>query len=308
LRLFTSSFFAALSVFTFAVMAGCDPGEAGDRAPSEASAESAASAAASKPSAPVAVPETIRVRLTHAGGELDRVYVPVTVQPNGQAEHVILDSGTARTWFRLANATEDFTPNAFVAKIGASTLSVFGRDVPAFDESVDGRVVIGAIGVDLISAGPTVLDLRSSTLVRYPTSFVVPGSDTWPVMPIAVTRGLIHGHVTVDGVDHHVMVDTGSPTTLLIAQPEPGDQPRTSHDALGNPFTVYDGRGDLVIAPELGDTDVAVTRAPTFPHLTDIANALGLPIDGLLGLSSMGGRRVLFDLAAGVVRFEPKSP
>jgi hypothetical protein len=118
--------------------------------------------------------------------------------------------------------------------------------------------------------------------------------------------GIIHGHITVDGVDHHVMIDTGSPTTLLIAQPLPGDRPRTAHDALGNPFTVFDGRGKLTIATGLPVADVSVTRAPRFPHLTDIANALGIPIDGLLGLASMGEARIVFDLAASVVRFVPR--
>jgi hypothetical protein len=144
-----------------------------------------ASAAARKPSDPVATAETIRVKLPRFGGDLERVYVPVFV--GGRTEHVMLDSGTARTWFRLANTPQEFTPNAFVGKIGDSTLSVFGRNVPDSNELVDGRQEIGCIGTDWLSAGPVVLDLRNSTLVRHPPGFVEPGSESWPVVRIQQT-------------------------------------------------------------------------------------------------------------------------
>lgn len=265
-----------------------------------ASDSAAVSGAPHRPSDPVANVETIDVRLDSEGGHLSRVYVPV--DQNGTREHAILDSGTARTWYRLASGT-DFTADAFVSRIGDTTLTIFGRNVPALGETIEGREEIGAIGLDWMSAGPTELDLRNGRLVRYPVGTVLPGVESWPTMTVRRSRGLVHGDVTVDGVTHHVMVDTGAPITLLIGEPRPGDVPRTSHDVLGQSFTVYDGTSTVAIAAE--GHAVPVERAPVFQHLTDIGNAIGENIEGLLGLSSMGQGRVIFDLGAGLIRFEP---
>jgi hypothetical protein len=258
------------------------------------------------PSDPVTSSERIVLRMTLEDGLPDRLYVPVT--KDGAAEHAILDSGTARTWFRLANATQDWTDNAFVSRIGDENLTILGRKVPPFTESVDGRVAVGALGIDFLSAGPTELDLHAGVLIRHPVGFEVPGSESWPVLRIQKTRGLIHGEATIDGQLRRLLIDTGAPTSILLAQPQPGDVPRTSHDVLGNPFTVWDGRGQVEIADHLGTSDVPLTRAPSFPHLTDTANAMGVELDGLLGLTSLGRGRVIFDLANGVLRFEPRQP
>jgi hypothetical protein len=256
------------------------------------------------PADPVSSPEAIPVELTHENRHLERVYVPAT--KDGLGEHVILDSGTARTWFRLDGATQDFTADAFVGRFGDSALSVFGRRVPAFDEIVDGRPAIGAIGIDFFSAGPTELDLRNSRLIRYPAHSEVPGGASgWPAIALQKTRGLIHGVVTLDGVPRRVLIDTGAPTSMLLASGEPGDTPRTDHDVFGNPFPVWDGHARLELDPRLGSSEIVITRAPKFPHLQETAAAMGVDIEGILGLSSLGSGRVVFDVDALALRFEP---
>src|SRR4051794_37770880 len=65
------------------------------------------------PGDPVATAVRIPLRLSVVDGTVRRLYLPVTLQ--GQREHVIIDSGTARTWLANPSASRDWTDNAFEA-------------------------------------------------------------------------------------------------------------------------------------------------------------------------------------------------
>ena len=256
-----------------------------------------------RPGDPVATPVNIPLQMSTANGALDRLFLPVMT--GGRQEHVIIDSGTGRTWFRLPGAKTEWTDDAFVAQIGGQTMSILGRDVPAFSDSVNGRPAIGTVGMDFLSAGPTELDLGRGALIRYPPGFQVPEAATWPTLPIKLAGGLMYANIQVNGRPHQVVLDTGSPTTILVESPLPGDKPRITQDVLGHPFKVWDGSGLLTLGPGDAGRQVAVTRAPSFPHLSDVSQAMGVPVDGLLGLSGLGRGRVIIDTARGVVQIEP---
>jgi hypothetical protein len=294
----------ALIVFTASGAAGC-LADAPDDPAGERSDVSESALSTVRPEQPVTKAVSIKLRMTSSEGNLERLYLPVI--KNGTLEHIIVDSGTSRTWFRLAGATQTWTDNAFVATIGGQPTSIWGRNVPAFNEFVNGRVVIGVVGNDLLTSGPTKLDLQNGTMTRFPKGAEVPNTSSWPTMPIELNRGVLLAKAEIDGVPRHLQLDTGAPTTILITEPLPGDIPRKSHDVLGNEFTVFDGVGTVQLNPSIIYPDVPITRAPSFPHFThDVAEALGIALDGILGLSSLGHRSVIIDAEHGVLRLQPE--
>jgi hypothetical protein len=291
----------SLALLAFmAVLPGCGV----DASPDAASSESALTAVPA--SQPVDHVVTIPMRVT-GGREPTRLYLPVT--KDGIREHIIVDCGTSRTWFTLAGATQMWTPNAFVATIGDQLTSILGRGVPPFVETVGGRRAIGALGNDFITSGPTEIDVRRGVYKRFPPGTPIPSAASWPTMKVTLKRGILLGEAVVDGRLRQLQIDTGAPTTMLVGeQGQPGDTQRIVHDVLGHGYPVWDGHGDITLAPGIESPHTQITRAPEFPHFTiDIAQALGLPLDGVLGLAAIGYRSIIIDIAAGVMRIEPSN-
>jgi len=143
---------------------------------------------------------------------LARLYLPVT--RDGKAEHLIIDSGTARTWFRMDQGAAEWKDDAFVATIGNAKLHVLGRKVPAFKEQVRGHSPVGALGNDLLVDGFTELDLARGRLLRHTS--ISPELLAWPTLPFTIDRGIMYARVPMDGKERLLQIDTGAPNSMLI--------------------------------------------------------------------------------------------
>lgn len=75
-------------------------------------------------------------------------------------------------------------------------------------------------------------------------------------------------------------------------------------DATGTEVELHLGEGSVRLASGL-DVRVPLFRAPSFPYFEETVRALGGDIHGLLGLSALGARRIVFDAEASVVRLQP---
>jgi hypothetical protein len=283
------------------VLAGC----AVDAAEQPAASESALTAVPA--SQPVDHVVTIPMKVTSNGGEPSRLYLPV-LEDGTTPEHIIVDCGTSRTWFTLTGAAQMWTPNAFVATIGGQLTSILGRNVPPFVETVDGRRAIGALGNDFITSGPTEIDVRRGVFKRYPPGTEIAAAASWPTMRVRIKRGILLGEAVIDGKLRQLQIDTGAPTTMLVGEEgHPGDTMRIVHDVLGHGYPVWDGHGDVTLAPGVESPNTRISRAPEFPHFTlDVAQPLGEDLDGVLGLAAIGFRSIIIDVAAGVIRVEPR--
>lgn len=115
---------------------------------------------------------------------------------------------------------------------------------------------------------------------------------------IAFHLGL--ARVPVNGTVRRLMVDTGAEHTLLVpAAIAPGDLRVETTDAVGNVLRL--GLGRAVV----GEREVVALKAPSFPYFQRTVEMLGGNIHGLLGLSALGSKRVLFEGVDGPLRIEP---
>ena len=112
--------------------------------------------------------------------------------------------------------------------------------------------------------------------------------------------------ILIDGVAVRLMFDTGGGHTLWVgAEGQPGDTPTRVQDAEGTIFTIYTGTG-VVTLPGQPPRTVPVARAPAFPYFEGTAAALGGNLQGLLGVTTFPGERLLFDGATSTLWVVPR--
>jgi hypothetical protein len=125
----------ALIVFTASGAAGC-LADAPDDPAGERSDVSESALSTVRPEQPVTKAVSIKLRMTSSEGNLERLYLPVI--KNGTLEHIIVDSGTSRTWFRLAGATQTW----LAGRPFAASMSCWGKTafsaVDCYSYSTDG--------------------------------------------------------------------------------------------------------------------------------------------------------------------------
>lgn len=247
--------------------------------------------------------DPIPVRAKASAGVLNRLFVEVS-RDEGPAAF-LLDTGSSTTFLTVPKGSRDPTRNAGEVTIGTCKKQLDGRPY-ATDEKIDGLQTIGTLGVDALLQGTSELDLESRRIVRYFDGEVPSEISSWPTVPIDIVQGLVLAHVSVDNHPLRLMVDTGSPHVLWLGQQgKPGDKEQKTSDAVGNILTLYLGQAQLELVTGAAET-VPVLRAPSFPYLEETVRILGGNVDGLLGLSALGPRRIVFDARAGVLRIGPR--
>ena len=233
----------------------------------------------------------------------DRLYVPATLA--GAQVYFFLDTGSALTFISLGAGQPNFVPDAAEATFGCNTLSLPGRGGLASLGKVNGKEVVGFMGVDFLVAPNAYLDRKNATLTAPAPTSAIDASALWSAFAYDDVQGMIIAPVTLDAKPVRLMLDTGAPDTLWLGeQGQPGDTEVTTTDAEGTPLTLYLGKVSLEMASR-APVSVPVLRAPSFPYFEKTVMALGGNIHGLLGLSAFQGRDMLFDGEAHVVRLAP---
>lgn len=233
----------------------------------------------------------------------DRLYVPATIA--GEQVYFFLDTGSALTFVSLGAGQPNFVPDAAEATFGCNTLSLPGRGGLASLGKVNGKDVVGFMGVDFLVAPNAFLDRQNKTLTAPAPTTAIDASASWSALAYDDVQGMIIAPVTLDTKPVRLMLDTGAQHTLWLGeQGQPGDTEVTTTDAEGTPLTLYLGTASLEMASR-APVSVPVLRAPSFPYFEKTVMALGGNVHGLLGLSAFQERRMLFDGGAHVVRLAP---
>ncbi|MCA9664112.1 MAG: hypothetical protein KC503_00945 [Myxococcales bacterium] len=249
--------------------------------------------------AAIVAPITVQLTVTGSGSEVARLYVPVRYQ--GASALMLLDTGAATSFLHLGVGGPAWDPNAGSIDVDGRPFAIGGRN---FDPYVEGNLdVVGTMGADFLLRAASELDLRCGTLTLHPgglppsVSFKTHGFDN------------VQGHVIVPlalaGEPLRLMLDTGAQHTVWLGkQPDAGDTPVTTKDALGNDLTFYLAQAALTLGPD-GTRDVPILKAPSFPYFEQTVKQLGGNIHGLLGLSALKGRVVTFESSPPQLRLEP---
>lgn len=239
-----------------------------------------------------------------ADGHLDRLYLPVHLEA-AEPALAIVDCGTPRTWLRSTGKGEEWIDDAWRATLGGLRLILPGRRVPPFEESAGPLPVIGAVGNDYLLAGITVLDVANACLTRLRAAGAQPAWDAWPAFHIEVERGMIFLDAELDGVSRRLQLDTGAPACILLRdEGEASDAVGVGRDVLGNPLPMHRSTTAFSL-PGGSSRTVPLWKMRSFPHLEAVGTATGQKLEGILGLSALGQKRIVLDAVGGRVLLEP---
>lgn len=246
---------------------------------------------------------TITLVVTGSGSTVDRLYAPV--RHEGKDALLVLDTGAAMSFLHMGLKAARYTPKAGSVEIGGYTLELAGRNFDPLTHA--GKQVVGTLGADFLLLGLGDLDLKCGKLTVYLNGAPAPGA-TWPAVAFDNVYGHVITPVKLDGQSLRLMLDTGAQHTLWLGQQgKPGDQTVQTTDAVGNVLTLYLGSASLTLGSD-PPKQVSVLRAPSFPYFEKTVKTLGGNIHGLLGLSALVGRSIIFDGAASKLRLEPPGP
>lgn len=218
--------------------------------------------------------DSLSLESTTWAGHPTALFVPVTHADAPSLMH--LDSAAGFSILYLPEGTP-WTTDAGRAQIGCEERGLDGWGVvdPGFGTSLP---VVGTLGGDWLVEAST--SIEDGTLVR-PSP-----RPSWALEPLdaqLVDETLVV-RVVVDDVERLLLLDTGAGLLLINGESgRPGDTEASFLDWNGDEVEAYLGTADLEMAGEL--SSVPVLRTPSFVGVEYAAEATGLPITGLLGLS-----------------------
>ena len=232
-----------------------------------------------------------------------RLYAPIALDGLGDAL-LLVDTGSELTFLFLGSDGPAYVERAGMIDIGCERLPIAGRNVGA-GEAIGGREVVGILGTDYFLGAPSEIDLREGRAVRYLDGDAPREGEAFAALAYEDRLGHILVDAIVDETPLHLMLDTGAPHILWLGEAgRPGDDEVTTADAKGHLLSLWLGPSTLELAKD-APREVGVLRAPSFPYFEETVRALGGGIDGLLGLSALGLRRVIIAPGARVMRLEP---
>jgi hypothetical protein len=313
--------FAPAFALAFGAAAGCggssaQPGGAESASPEAPDASSSPDDAGVEAAcASGALPLVVTMQSTPLGRTPLALFVPATYE--GSPALFVLDTGSPYTFLHqpLPDGGGDggndaapgsdmmLTPDAGSIRLGCDTMTIPGIDV-VDTPPVDGKPVVGTLGGDRLFTRPLLLDVSAHRAVWGAADTPFAQAAGWPSAPFERQLGYVRlRDVAFDGTPVQLIVDTGAPDSLWLGQgPQPGDDVVEGVDSDGHVVKLY--RGTVTLTMGSAQKKVPVLRAPSFPYVQAVADALGGHVDGLLGLSAFA-KGIVFDIDAALVRVEP---
>jgi hypothetical protein len=229
-------------------------------------------------------------------GSLLQLFASVSL--DGTSAPFVVDMGSGYTFVR-APVDGGAIDDAGMATISCASESLPGYPVPEFD-TPDNQPVRGFVGVDQVARGAA-LDLRIAEKKLLVTKNPEPVQNG-VVLPLHFTaenpnpygsNTLVASHVTLDGKDSHLLLDTGSPHVLILSSvARPNETKIDTFDGNGNPVTLYTSTIQIAFNGGPPKT-VLVDRAASFPSLEKTAEAINDDVVGILGLDALGNERIV---------------
>ncbi len=224
------------------------------------------------------------------------LYVPVETM--GKQGLLHLDTASAQSLL-FAPGTSGWIDAYATARLGCSERTLPGYAGLGTLPDVEGRPVLGMGGADLLLREPTWLDVEGARLHRNPTAAMPAQPDGGLDVPFRVVQGIVVVEALFDGKAVRLILDTGAGhTTFVDANPRPGETRVETVDALGNPLELF--QSTIVLGLGRQSSVVTLVRAPRFDIVAQLSTALGVHLDGLLGLSAL--RSVYVDGERGLLQ------
>jgi hypothetical protein len=239
---------------------------------------------------------------TRADGVADSQVVPVRC--DGRRAWLALDTGAPFTFLFSDPGGDEYVEDAGEVELGGMRRRLPGyRDDAIGVETFRGRPIVGVLGLDWFADAPAAVDYPGGRIVRYQDG-VLPEDERLPTLPLRGRddeRALVT--VMLDGEALTLMLDTGAHDTILIDRVgDARDEVTAVQTADGRVWPVHVGEALLALPGEAPRT-IPVLRAGDLAYVAPELRELGA--DGLLGLTALGWRRIVFDFDAGVVRLGP---
>ena len=239
---------------------------------------------------------------TREDGVADTQVVPIRFE--GRAAWLALDTGAQFTFLYSRIFGEKYVERAGDVELGGERLNLPGyRDDAIGVEEFRDASIVGLLGLDWFDDVPTALDYPRGRIVQYRGGALPPEDERLPAIPL---RGGEHGRalvdVVLDGETLTLMLDTGAHDTLLIDCDLPAQAEAGVQTADGSIWPVHVAERTLALPGEPPRT-ITVLRAGDLAYIAPELRELGA--DGLLGLTALGWRRIVFDFDGGAVRLGP---
>jgi hypothetical protein len=209
---------------------------------------------------------------------------------------MLVDTGTARSYVFSDDKTEGWQPPSNHLAIGCHSFSPLRRSRGA--RAPESGAEVGVFGADgWISGGEVQVDLRHGVLSFGPETDAAPAATS---LPLEVVQGIATTSLVVDGKPRRLMFDTGTADLLLLDPPRDGAALHQVHDALGS--TIEYAKSTAVVTWPMGQTrTVPVWLTAHHPAFEKHRAELGVPLEGLLGLSAFEDATLVLRPGRGVI-------
>jgi hypothetical protein len=215
------------------------------------------------------------------------------VEVDGVAAWLALDTGSAGTFLYRKPGDPPYVAEAGTVRLGAKTVQLPGYGAEGIGpEMFLGKPILGILGVDFFLPRGEI-DYPAGRVVAWGNR-PIPGVTELPSLPLRVVGDLARVTVRVEGIELDLMLDTGAHDTVLLGvDGQPGDDAAAVGTADGAESPVYAGTALIELPHEL-PRRVPVLRALEIPYISPwLVDEQGA--NGLLGLTSLGLRRLIFD-------------
>ncbi len=270
--------------------------------------DAARNAAAPGPNAPARASATAcavrhEERLIVGTEDGSPAYLHVEVNHRGRRGAFLVDTGTPQTCLVLPpDDGNRMAHDAGTAYVLGVSRALPGQRYDNAQPAADALPNLGFLGTDAFRDKVIELDLERGRLVEY-AGCLPPRAYEWPSVPYEIRKGAFMAEVSVDGVRRRLQIDTGAPDTTIIGAVLPPCQPSTFVDQDGEVITACHGRGLVEIVPGSPE-NVPVDWIARWPHHERSGAVDERRSSGLLGLTSLGKRRIIFDGRALRLRLE----
>jgi hypothetical protein len=226
----------------------------------------------------------------------------VRVEGEGGPGLMLLDTGTAKSHLTRPMNGPAMVSQAGRIRVGCRTQAMDGWAERALDP-FGGLPVLGSFGADFVMKGTTELDLRSGRLIRW-GQLLPDVVRAWPQVALGTKDGMPVTRAVVDGYPLELLVDTGSEDSILMTEDLDDRQATVTTDALGNSLRLVSMTSSLLWGAAPQNVRVSWTRQ--FPAFQRLVQSWG-GTAGLLGVTSLGERRIVFDASDRRLYLEPKA-